>query len=165
MVEGFREPVNEKGVFYLFARNHEALGFPKIIEFVGDTTPDLIAIRASDNKKVGIELEYKASSAFSHYCILDMSQLRKIVLRGKWQKTEDQWDYFVDGTKIMSYKEEHDKPVHLDQSRNILLYDSAKSAFIDVIIYWEEDSGFKFWEWDRQVQAINLKREIAKLNP
>jgi hypothetical protein len=33
--EKFIEPTNEKGVFYLFSRHHEELGFEEIVEFKG----------------------------------------------------------------------------------------------------------------------------------
>ena len=56
---------NEKEVVYLFSRNHEKLGFEKIIKFNTTTTPDCIAIK--DGKKVGIEFEYKLKKFLIHY--------------------------------------------------------------------------------------------------
>lgn len=34
-------PTNHDGVFYLFARNHERLGFEKIVRFIQGSSPDI----------------------------------------------------------------------------------------------------------------------------
>lgn len=162
--ESFKEPTNEKGVFYLFSKYHKQLGFPEIIEFV-DTTPDLVARRADDNKPMRIELENKSSSAFRHYCALNKNQISKVTEfpSGEWKKEGNVWTYLVDNENKISYTEETDKPVNEDKSRKLLLFESAKSAYIDVFVYWREDASFKFWEWDKEVERVNMKEKLKQM--
>ena len=58
-------PKNEQDLVYLFARNHEFLGFEKIVRFDPHGTPDCIALR--NGKEIGIELEYKLKGFCRHY--------------------------------------------------------------------------------------------------
>jgi hypothetical protein len=72
-------PENEKGVFYIFCKYHEKLGFERILRVNADESPDLVA--ECDGKEVRIELEYDLRGLASHYlaCGLGMG--------GKWR-----WD-------------------------------------------------------------------------
>ena len=63
-------PKNEMGVFYLFSRYHEKLGFEKILR-VSTLFPDVIALRAS--KTVRVEIEYKLSGFLRHYVYAKVS--------------------------------------------------------------------------------------------
>lgn len=142
--EKFIEPTNEKGVFYLFSRHHEELGFEEIVEFI-DGTPDLRAIR--NGKEVGVELENKASGAFSHYCAISQKEQSEKINsfpRGEWQKNGSAWKYVYKGETKMSFNEEPDKPCAVDSSRKVLLYKTARSVGIDIIAYWIEDESFRF---------------------
>ena len=56
---------NEKGVEYLFYRNHEKLEFEKIIKI--QLFPDVIALRSG--VEVGIEIEYNLSGFLYHYIV------------------------------------------------------------------------------------------------
>jgi hypothetical protein len=77
-------PRNEPGVFYLFSRFHEKLGFEEIID-VSTLTPDVIAKR--NGKRVNIELEYKSSDALEHYYALkDYCHEKEDPREGKWIK-------------------------------------------------------------------------------
>ena len=76
--EKFREPTNEKGVFYLFSRHHEELGFIEIVEFI-DGTPELRTIK--DGEEVGVELENRASAVFHHYCAVSEKKQSETINR------------------------------------------------------------------------------------
>jgi hypothetical protein len=164
--EKFREPINEKGVFYLFSRYHEELGFEEMVEFI-DGTPDLRAIKGG--KEVGVELEYAASGAFFHYCAINQKEQSEIINsfpNGEWQKNGNYWKYIYSGETKMSFKEEPDGPCVVDPFRKVLLYKTARSVGIDIIVYWTEGTSFRFWDWDKEVEPFPLKiklQEIGKI--
>jgi hypothetical protein len=106
-------PRNEPGVFYLFARHHEKLGFEEIVD-VSTLTPDVIAKR--NGKQVRIELEYKSSGAISHYRVLDEDPRE-----GKWTKEGDEWIFVLkNGIRKYMIPDSHDE-YRMDENRNLLL--------------------------------------------
>jgi len=157
-------PHNEDGVFYLFSRNHEECGFKKIVDITGGT-PDIIAIN-DDGEEVGIELEYKASTAFDHYCALDKKEQSSTVReypRGEWNKDGSIWKYVYDGKTLMRKEDPTCDLFKVDVSRKFLLYKTVKSIKIDVIMYWLEDHAFEFWEWDKKVKCFDLKKKLSEI--
>jgi len=157
----FREPTNEKGVFYLFSRNHEKLGFEEIKEFV-DGTPDLIALEGG--KEVGLEIENSTAGAFVHYCAIKATEQMYNLNNypGEWQKIGNVWTYLSKGKEIMSFAEEPSKPCAVDPQTRRLLYKNAKSVGIDIIVYWKEDT-WRFWEWDKEVRPFSLQKELQRI--
>jgi hypothetical protein len=161
--EKFKEPSNEKGVFYLFSRNHEELGFSEIVEFI-DGTPDLRAVR--NGEKVGVELEMRASAAFRHYCALNEEKQGETIMgfpRGEWEKDGSVWKYVYHGETKMSFEEEAAKSCDVEPSCKYLLFKSAKSVGIDIIVHWEQGEWFKFWKWDREVMSFPLKTKLQEI--
>ena len=73
-------PKNEMGVFYLFSRHHEELGFEEIIDITA-RFPDITALR--DGKEVKIELEFLLSSFKSHYLYRESTE------EGYWKWDEE----------------------------------------------------------------------------
>jgi len=57
-------PENEMEVLYLFLRNHERLGFERILK-IQTKLPDIIALR--NGKVVRIEVEYLTSRFYQHF--------------------------------------------------------------------------------------------------
>jgi len=167
-------PQNHAGVFYLFSRNHEKLGFRNIVR-INSGTPDLVAI-TDDGEKVGIELEFKSSDVFDHYEVLskeDKDKIRRTVRwnpqtmkysRGKWEKEENVWKFKHEGKALISKEDSPNYWFH--ENMETLLYKTVKVIEIDVIMYWEKnlkDGAFKFWEFDKDVKGINLSEFRAIL--
>jgi len=152
-------PTNHDGVFYLFARNHERLGFEKIVRFIQGSSPDIEAIR--NGKKVNIELEYKSSKAFEHYRVLYMDEQDRYekICKGTWRREGSIWNYVDKQTGKTLYSKK-DEGYHFDESRGVLLYNTAKSAGIDIITYWIKSDDFRFWEFDKEVEPFNLREKL-----
>jgi hypothetical protein len=72
-------PENEQGVFYLFCKYHEQLGFERILKVNADMTPDIVA--ECGGKEVRIELEYDLKGLAPHYLVYGRGSY------GKWR-----WD-------------------------------------------------------------------------
>ncbi|TLY06663.1 MAG: hypothetical protein E6K83_08010, partial [Thaumarchaeota archaeon] len=85
-------PTNEQEVIYLFCRNHEKLGFEKILRLRTVDTPNCIALK--DGKEVGIEFEFQSKNFLSHYILKKFSS-RKL------------YDYRVWGGKIQVFHKEN----------------------------------------------------------
>lgn len=92
-------PENEMGVWYLFSRYHEKLGFEKILRVSSIEFPDVIALQ--DGKEVRIELEYMLNSVMDHYWTSGS---------GKYYQKLKVWmhDYKYQFTKL-NYPEEYKK--------------------------------------------------------
>jgi hypothetical protein len=152
-------PKNHEGVFYLFARNHERLGFEKIVRIIQGDSPDIEAIR--NGKRINIELEYKSSTALEHYRVLYKDEQEKYerAYKGTWKREGNIWNYVdkQNGQLLFSKK---DEGYHFDESRGVLLYNTAKSAGIDIFIYWIKAEDFKFWEFDKEVELVDLRKEL-----
>lgn len=163
---------NELGVFYVFSRNHEKLGFMTIVEIRPNSSPDIIAI-TKDGKQVGIELEYWAMGAFKHYRVLSKKEQeategfaefdneKKVYSRGKWTRDESLWKFVRNGKTLLT-KEDPTNQFWLDESTGCLLYKTVKTIGIDIILYWERDDRFRFWEFDKEVKTIDLQEELAR---
>jgi hypothetical protein len=152
-------PKNHEGVFYLFARNHEKLGFERIIRIVQGESPDIEAIR--NGKRVNIELEYESDKALEHYRVLYKSEQEEYEKKhkGEWKKEGDSWNY-VDKQNGKTLFSKKDEGYHFDESRGVLLYNTAKSAGIGIIMYWIKSDGFRFWEFDKEVELFDLREKL-----
>jgi len=80
-------PENEKGVFYLFCKYHEKLGFDRILKVNADASPDLVA--ECGGKEVRIEFEYDLGGLAPHYLVPD-----GVIGRRKW-KWYKKYDLFL----------------------------------------------------------------------
>jgi hypothetical protein len=136
-------PRNEPGVFYLFARFHEKLGFEEIVD-VSTIAPDVIAKR--NGKQVRIELEYKSCSAISHYRVVNEDPGE-----GKWTKEGNDWIFVLrNGIRKYIITDPHDE-YRLDKDRNLLLRNTAKEIF-DIIVCWKKDEVF-----EKNIEVIELQ--------
>jgi len=162
-------PQNHEGLFYLFSRNHEKLGFEQIVRIDSNSSPDIKATR--NGVEVGIELEYNSSSVFEHYRVLSKKEQQdtesvyeenqdegKYSPKGEWNKDGNLWNFVTTTGDVILTKEDPNSQFWLDSSRKILLYNTAKLAGIDVVVYWVEDDKFKFWEFDKDVEVIDLSK-------
>lgn len=150
-------PENHDGVLYFFARNHEKLGFEKIIRVIQGFSPDIEAIRGG--KQVNIELEYDSARVMEHYRVLYKSEQNEFEndQRGKWIQNGNYWHYLDNQTgKSLITKE--DKGFWFDESRGMLLYKTLKTVGIDIVVFWIKNEEFSFWEFDKEVELIDLSK-------
>jgi len=143
------EPMNEKGVEYLFYKNHEKLGFESIISF--NQFPDIIAKR--NGEIVCIELEYRLSHLNKHYFIENRGCINE-----KWVKENDLWRRIVLESKYpfigMSLLDINNK-LKVDEYGN-LVHKSLKDR-CDIVIYWIEDTKI-----DDDLEFMNLRLMMEK---
>ena len=141
-------PKNEPGVFYLFSRFHEKLGFEEIVD-VSTIAPDVIAKRKGE--QVHIELEYKSSRAISHYRVAEEDPRE-----GKWTKDGNDWNFVLkSGTRKYTIPDPHSE-YRLDEDRGLLLLRTAKKIF-NIIVCWEKDEVF-----EENMEVIELKKALAQ---
>ena len=141
-------PKNEPGVFYLFSRLHEKLGFEEIVD-VSTLTPDIIAKRRG--KPVRIELEFKSNRAFSHYRVV-----KEDPREGRWKKDRNIWKFALDDGRISYEIPDPRNDYRLDKDRGILLHRTAKDKF-DIIVCWENNGVF-----EESVEVIELRKALAE---
>jgi len=171
-------PQNELGVFYLFSRNREKLGFKEIVRINQGSSPDIIAIK-DNGEQVGIELEHESRNVLSHYYALDKrdrsnteerifewdAEAKKYII-GKWDKVGNVWNFIYKGEIIYKREEDYPNQYWYHKSLNTLLHSTVKSKGIDTIMYWIrniEPDDFKFWEFDKDVEPIDLKERLSKI--
>lgn len=171
------DPKNEQGVFYLFARNHEKLGFKKIVSIHQRSPPDIVAI-TNDGQKVNIELEHKFSKVAEHYRVLSKKERGESEKRyiwnektewfpGEWIREGKTWKFMYNGQVILN-KEDLNDLYWVPKKRGILLYKTLKArekGKIDIIMYWEKDKDAKDWEFDEGgVIQFDLKKRLSEIN-
>ena len=140
-------PRNEPGVFYLFSRFHEKLGFEEIID-VSTIAPDVIAKRRGE--QVRIELEYKSSRAISHYRVA-----KEDPRQGKWIKEGKDWVFVLkSGTRKYTVPDPYNE-YRLDKDRGLLLLKTAKKIF-GIIVCWENDEVF-----EENMEVIELEKALT----
>jgi len=122
-------PKNEKGVFYLFSRIHEKIGFEKIISF--QQWPDIIAKR--NGKTVRIELEFKLSDFLRHHY-----RITKPLVMGHWKKVQNKWILVV-GTNIVDEISDPENNIWLNRDDNALYLKTLGDKKVDVVICWVKD--------------------------
>jgi hypothetical protein len=169
-------PKNEQGVFYLFSRNHERLGFKQIIKINQNETPDIVAINDT-GKKIGIELEYESRRVFEHYRVLSKrdqnrtenrrwpwdAQTKKYV-SGEWKKVVSGWNFVYKGETLLQINEDYPNQYWHHKPTGTLLRRTVKEKGIDIIMYWiknEKPEDFKFWEFDKEVKPCNLRESTT----
>lgn len=128
-------PINEKGVEYLFYRNHEKLGFEKIKKLQGGF-PDIIAYK--NGVEVGIELEYRLSSLLYHY-YLDPIEIRFTPkYRGYYWEKRDQ--YWVRVFSDNSFEKNYFDPMNrYTLTKNGGLIFKTLNDRCQFVIYWIKD--------------------------
>ena len=171
------EPQNEQGVFYLFARYHEKLGFREVVRFNPNEAPDIVAIK-HDGEQVGIELEYETRRVLEHYFVLsekernetekkqDLEAQTGKYIVGEWVKVGSEWNFVFKGEKLLTKKEGYPNQYWYHKPMNRLLRRTVKETGIDIVMYWvrnEKPEDFKFWEFDKDVESVNLKEELSKI--
>lgn len=150
-------PTNEQEVIYLFYRNHEKLGFEKVLRLRTVDTPDCIALK--DGKEVGIEFEFQSKNFLRHY-ISKQFPSRKL------------YDYRTSGGKIQVFhKENPDKIVDEFDDQIFEVWNSVTdktfgnikgdpliikfkslSKIIPYVVCWEKNC-----ELNDEIQIIELK--------
>ena len=136
-------PQNEPGVFYMFSRIHEELGFDEIVD-ISTMTPDIFARR--NGELVGLELEYKSSGALRHYRVSNEDPRE-----GKWLKEGKKWKFILNNGNINKEVEDpHDK-YRLDVQRGLLLFKSVRDKF-SIIVCWENNELF-----EENIEVIELE--------
>jgi len=150
-------PTNEQEVVYLFCRNHEKLGFEKILRLRTVDTPDCIALK--DGKEVGIEFEFQSKNFLSHYILKKFSS-RKL------------YDYRVWGGKIQVFHKENpdnivdefddqlfevwnplmDKTFGNVKGDPFIIKFKSLSKSIPYVVCWEKDC-----ELNDKIQIIELR--------
>jgi len=83
--------------------------------------------------------------------------------KGEWQKNGNVWKYIYNGKTKISFEERPDKPCAVDPSRKVLLYKTAKSVGIDIIVYWTEGKSFGFWCCGKEVKPFPLKIKLQEI--
>ena len=168
-------PKNEQGVFYLFSRNHERLGFKEIIKINQNEAPDIFAIN-DNGEKVGIELEYESRRVFEHYRVLSKRDQNRTENRrwswdaqtgkyisGEWKKVIGVWIFVYKGETLLQIKEDYPNQYWHHKPTGTLLRRTVKEIGIDVIMYWiknEKPGDFKFWEFDKEVRPFDLGERL-----
>ena len=170
-------PRNEQGVFYLFSRNREKLGFKEIVKINQREPPDIIATK-DNGEQVGIELEYETKRVLEHYFVLsernrnrtekrqDWDTQAKKYVCGRWSRVGKVWNFVHKGETLHSKKENYPNQYWLDESRNTLLHSTVKDKGINIIMYWIKNilpDDFKPWEFDKCVEYIDLRETLSKI--
>jgi hypothetical protein len=122
-------------------------------------SPDIVAMR--QGKQVNIELEFDSARVLRHYRVLYKSEQEEFenANRGKWVKQENTWHYLEKQTGVSLLSKE-DKGYWFEETRCHLLYKTLKAIGIDIIIYWLRNDKFKFWEFDKEVELIDLREQL-----
>lgn len=81
------------------------------------------------------------------------------IYKGTWRREGSIWNYVDKQTGKTLYSKK-DEGYHFDESRGVLLYNTAKSAGIDIITYWIKSDDFRFWEFDKEVELFNLREKL-----
>lgn len=139
-------PTNEKGVEYVFYRNHEKLGFEKIKRLQGGF-PDIIAYK--NGVEVGIELEFKLSTFYYHY-LVDYSEMCMPIYHYNYIYKNKIWykHYLKDNYEESVYSDPEEQFTTDKQGR--LIYKTLKDK-CQYVIYWKKDC-----DLPNNIEGINL---------
>jgi len=171
-------PENEGDLLYLFIRNHEKLGFSKILSIQLVGFPDIIAIE--EDRIVKIELEYRLSSIKPHYKVggwgyanVDLVHLRKFSkkenldfkkFRWKWNKKYKGWLIYHPDFGFITPETDTPNGYYFyvsDPNRELKVREKLwlvrKKLGIDYIVCWIED--YKLPE--KEIKVINLQKELG----